>query len=187
MVSHRRKIIFASAVLALILTYWIGTLMARDTTETTQLHRMQTEVGSLAHRMGGDVTTRHVTEGKASLTLKLHPDIEDDLASFIQAHAETADIKTGPMTPGSDGYRRMFIDMTIRGEWRDSMALRWPIHPVALPFYFGMSAALGFLLYMISTLIMYIAEESIDERRLSPKQRPPKDWKDSKPQGGNLP
>lgn len=165
MIRHHKKIILASAVLSLISTYWMGTQIARDTTQTTQLHRIQTEIGSLAHRMGGDVTTRHETDGKASLTLKIHPDLEEDLAKFAEAHAGPADIETGPMTPLADGYRRIFMDITIRSEWRESMSRRWLLNPPSLPFYLGMSAALTFLLYMVGTFITEVTTEALQDRR----------------------
>ena len=167
MVPDHKKTAFASIILTLIFTYWMGTQVAESITERTQLYRIQTEVESIAHKMGGDVTTSHVrTEsGRANLTLKLHPDLRDDLAALTAAHAEPADIRTGLIGPGPDGYQRVFTDITIRSEWAKSTARQWPLNPLSMTFYLAVSSVLSFLFYMMGTLIPEITADALSHPR----------------------
>ena len=165
MARHRKKTALASVIITLTLCYWMGTLIAESITERRQLYLIQTEIDALTHKMGGDVTTSHEASGlvsgqhgKANLTLRLHPDLRDDLA-------EPADIRTGLVGSETDGYQLIFADITIRSEWKNSMVRRWPLNPLSMIFYLAMSAILSRIPYMVGVFIIETATEAMEERR----------------------
>ena len=172
MALHRKKTALASVIITLTLCYWMGTLIAESITERRQLYLIQTEIDALTHKMGGDVTTSHEASGlvsgqhgKANLTLRLHPDLRDDLNTLIAAHAEPADIRTGLVGSETDGYQLIFADITIRSEWKNSMVRRWPLNPLSMIFYLAMSAILSRIPYMVGVFIIETATEAMEERR----------------------